>query len=79
MTIVCKQLIDQDSYLDAVLDLASVVMYDESWLHYCRELNVAIPLVLPLKLIQQGLVSCLGEATETEKNLSMYYTNLSVF
>lgn len=49
-------------------------MYNEGWLHDSRELNVAVPLVLPLKLIQQGLVSCLGKAAETEKDLSMFHT-----
>lgn len=41
---------------------------DEGWLHDCRKLDVAVPLMLPLELIQQGLVSCLGEARENRKS-----------
>lgn len=47
--------------LDTVLDLASVVSDNEGGLHDGRELDVAVPLVLPLELIQQSLVGGLRE------------------
>lgn len=49
------------SHLDAVLDFAGVVSDDEGRLHDCGELDVAVGLVLPLELVQQGLVVGLGE------------------
>lgn len=56
------------THLDTVFDLPCVVANDERWLHDCRKLDIAVPLVLPLKLIQQGLVSRLGEARKGRKS-----------
>lgn len=56
------------THLDAVLDLSCIVANNEGWLHNCRKLDVAVPLMLPLKLIQQSLVSCLGETGESRKS-----------
>lgn len=52
---------DEYTDLDTVLDLASIVSNNESRLHDGRELDVAVRLMLPLKLIQQGLVGGLRE------------------
>lgn len=48
--------------LNAVLDLASVVPDDEGGLHDGRKLDVAVPFMLPLELIQQRLIGGLREA-----------------
>jgi len=50
------------SYLDPVLDFARVVSDDEGGLHDGGELDVAVPFMLPLELVQQGLIGGLGEA-----------------
>lgn len=57
------------THLDAVFDLPCIVANDEGWLHDCRKLDVAVPLMLPLELIQQGLVSRLGEARKSRKSV----------
>lgn len=53
-----------DTDLHTVLDLARVVSDNEGGLHDGRELDVAVPLVLPLELIQQRLVGGLREAAK---------------
>lgn len=50
--------------LDTVLDLASVVSDNEGRLHDSGELDVGVPLMLPLELIQQSLVGGLRETGE---------------
>ena len=50
------------SHLDAVFDLAGVVSDDEGRLHDSGKLHVAVPFMLPLELVQQGLVAGLGKA-----------------
>lgn len=56
-----------DTDLDPVLDLAGIMSDNEGGLHDSRELNVAVPLMLPLELIQQGLVGGLRETEITEQ------------
>ena len=56
-------------YLDAVLDFAGVVADNEGGLHDGGELDVAVPLMLPFELVQQGLVRGLGETKGTEKRV----------
>lgn len=53
--------------LDTVLDLAGIVSDNEGGLHNSRELDVAVPLMLSLELIQQSLVGGLRE-TEIRQN-----------
>lgn len=53
---------EHGSHLHTVLDLSSVVSDDKRWLHDGRKLDVAVPFVLPLELVQQRLVSGLWEA-----------------
>ena len=64
--------------LDTVLDLASIVSYDEGGLHDGGELDVAVALVLPLELIQQGLVGGLRE-TEIKTNRKFWFEEQSTF
>lgn len=52
----------QHPYLDPVLDFAGVVPDDEGGLHDGGELDVAVPFVLTLELVQQGLIGSLREA-----------------
>lgn len=54
------------SDLDTVLDLSSIVSDNEGGLHDSRKFNVAVPLMLPLKFIQQSLVGGLRK-TEIKK------------
>ena len=42
---------------------------NEGGLHDSRELDVAVPLMLPLELIQQSLVGGLGEAEMKDKRV----------
>lgn len=42
---------------------------NEGRLHDCRELDVAVPLMLPLELIQQSLVGGLGKAEMKDKRV----------
>lgn len=55
------------SHLDSVLDFAGVVSDDEGGLHDSGELDVAVPLVLPLEFIQQRLVGGLRETEEKKE------------
>lgn len=61
--------------LDAVLDLPSIVSDNEGGLHDSRELDVAVPLMLPLELIQQSLVGGLGE-TEIKGQKSLIWRTI---
>lgn len=54
-------------YLDLVFDFPSKVVDDKGRLHHRRGHKVLILLVLLLKLGQQGLFSCMGEAEERER------------
>lgn len=54
--------------LDPVLDLAGIVADNEGGLHDSGELDVAVPLVLPLEFIQQSLVGGLRETEIIIKN-----------
>lgn len=47
--------------LHSVFDLAGVVPDDKRWLHNSRELDVTVSLMLPLELVQEGLVRSLWE------------------
>lgn len=64
--------------LDTVLDLASIVSDDEGGLHDGRELDVAVPLMLPLELIQQSLVGGLRE-TETRGQKSLIWRTMRLY
>lgn len=58
--------------LDTVLDLASIVSDNEGRLHDSGELDVGVPLMLPLELIQQSLVGGLRE-TEIKGQKSLRF------
>lgn len=61
-----------DTDLDPVFDLSSIVVNNEGRLHHRGELDVAVSLMLPLELIQQCLVGGLREAgikVREEKNV----------
>lgn len=62
--------------LDTILDLASIVFDNEGGLHDSRELDVAIPLMLPLELIQQSLVGGLWEAELKEEKVTFLKRNI---
>ena len=55
--------------LDTVLDLASIVSDNEGGLHDSGELDVAVSLMLPLELIQQSLVGGLRGTEMKDKRV----------
>lgn len=57
-----------DTDLDTILDFTSIVSDNEGGLHDCRELDVAVPVMLPLEFIQQCLVGGLRE-TKTKRSV----------
>lgn len=44
---------------------------DEGWLHDCRKLNIAVSLMLPLELVQEGLIGCLWKAVIQEEESAL--------